>query len=223
MTELAGAGYLSLTSAKVWPAWEFAEDPEVEHLPAAPFALKQRLSEDPQEPNRPHALRGSDSSTPDRRRAPKRAARSRRCRHTARPGAHHLRPGGPAAHRRKRGTVARAVSRGRKPHRLANPRARANGRFETQTSGPVSTLEAHPRRPISGALRPQARPQRTDQSRGRSPPPSHCAERSDGNLRANGLRERSRAFPRENAARPGALSIFTKLPIKSGNPALVVA
>jgi choline-sulfatase len=55
MTELPGAGYQSLISAKVWPAWEFAEDPEVEHVPAAPSALKQRLSEEPREPNRPLA------------------------------------------------------------------------------------------------------------------------------------------------------------------------
>jgi arylsulfatase A-like enzyme len=55
MTELAGAGYQSLISAKVWPAWEFAEDPEVEHVPAAPSALKQRLSEETQDPERPLA------------------------------------------------------------------------------------------------------------------------------------------------------------------------
>jgi arylsulfatase A-like enzyme len=55
MTELAGAGYQSLISAKVWPAWEFAEDPEVEHVPTAPSALKQRLSEETQHPNRPLA------------------------------------------------------------------------------------------------------------------------------------------------------------------------
>jgi len=55
MTELAGAGYLSLTSAKVWPAWEFAEDPEIEHVPVPPSALKERLSEELGEPNRPLA------------------------------------------------------------------------------------------------------------------------------------------------------------------------
>jgi arylsulfatase A-like enzyme len=55
MTELAGAGYLSLISAQVWPAWDFAEDPEVEHVPAPPSALQERLSKEPQEPNRPLA------------------------------------------------------------------------------------------------------------------------------------------------------------------------